>query len=422
MKSDDNLIRVGGVGTGRVFCWAHAAVFPRLLGKARLVGFYDIDPSRTEAARDDYVAKLNAYAEEHPEAAENVKANLAELRVHGSLESLLEQVDVIDVCTTTRGRMDAAVAALEAGVHSMVEKPMARTWTEADRAARAFREKPDVFCQLNDDNAFQPRYLLIRDLLRQDVIGRVQSWWFIRGSGLESTTVLRSQADALSNGGGCLMDYGAHGLAGAWHALGKNYKPVKVETVDIRVRCRDRVLEGQPWVMEVDDNAQFKVLFEDPETGSWLTIFMEASWSGGSIGPTRNKDGTHKRLFLRVEGDRGIVDGGLAEGVKVTHWDGGETLHPLKPPVPGEHRSFYDEIDTFLDCVRTNTPPEIDVHFGAEIIAICDAAYLSAIRGETVTLDELKDFCRSYVNTHGDNVKADEALLMDLLKPYRRSG
>ena len=41
------------------------------------------------------------------------------------------------------------------------------TWTEADRAARAFEVNPAVFCQYNDDNVFDPKYRVLHDLLEQ---------------------------------------------------------------------------------------------------------------------------------------------------------------------------------------------------------------------------------------------------------------
>ncbi len=109
----------------------------------------------------------------------------------------------MDICTTTRGRIPSAVRAFGKGVHSMLEKPMARTWTEAERAVQTFESNPKVFCQYNDDNMYEPKYRILHDLLQQGVIGKVQSLWLIRGSGLDATSVLKSQANGLENGGGC---------------------------------------------------------------------------------------------------------------------------------------------------------------------------------------------------------------------------
>lgn len=67
---------------------------------------------------------------------------------------------------------------------------------------RAFADRPGVFFQLNDDNVFDPKYRLLHDLVAQGAVGRVRSVALARGSRLDSTSVLKSQASALENGGG----------------------------------------------------------------------------------------------------------------------------------------------------------------------------------------------------------------------------
>ncbi|MCZ6680087.1 MAG: Gfo/Idh/MocA family oxidoreductase [Candidatus Poribacteria bacterium] len=418
MKHGDSTIRVGGVGTGRIFQGAHLQIYPQLLDKAHLVGFFDKQPARAKAAYERYTQTLKEYAGAHPESAEAVKANLAQLRCYESLDALLDEVDVVDVCTTTRGKMPTAIRALEKGVHSMIEKPMARTWIEADRASRAFAGTPEIYCQLNDDNVFEPKYLVLGALVRQGQIGNAQSMWLIRGSTLDATSVLKSQASAVENGGGCLMDYGSHGLAAAWHVVGTHLVPVKVDAVRIEVRFPHRVLEGDPFTVEVDDDAHVKILFEDPQSGAWTTIFLEATWSGGEIGPSKEKRGGQNNGYLRIEGDEGVIDGTEADRVTITRWDGGQTIVPIRE-FPSERISFIHEIEGFIDAVRMGKPPEIDVHYGAEVIAICGAAYLSAIRKRAVSLEEFKDFSREYVQKYGDNEQAEAAILTDLLKPYQ---
>jgi predicted dehydrogenase len=292
-------------------------------------------------------------------------------------------------------------------------------WTEADRAARTAANTPGVFLQLNDDNAFDPKYKLLHDLVARGAIGKVQHVSLIRGSDLDATSVLQSQASALDNGGGCLMDYGSHGLAGVWYALGTHLKPTVVEAVQIAVLFPHRVLEGEPCLVEVDDNARIAVRFEDPESGSWVTVFLEATWTGGHIGLGTEKPGGQAGGYLRMIGDEGVIHSASAERITVQRWDGGETVLPLRE-YPGETISFDDEVGGCLEGIRTGTPPKIDVHFGASVIAICGAAYLSALWGRAVTLDEFKEYSRGYVTRYGDNEQADDALILDLLEPYRR--
>ena len=215
------------------------------------------------------------------------------------------------------------------------------------------------------------------------------------------------------------MDYGSHGLAAAWYVLGKRLVPTKVDAVKIAVNFPHRVLEGDPVMIEVDDDAHVKILFEDPQSGSWTTIFLEATWSGGEIGESREKRGGQGNGYLRLVGDNGMIDASESDRITITGWDGGQTVVPLRQ-YPGERISFMEEIEGFIDAVVEAKPPEIDVHYGAEVIAVCGAAYLSAIRKSAVSLEAFKAESRAYLGKYDNYQLAEEALLADLLAPYRR--
>ena len=93
MRNPDGIVRVGGVGTGRIFNWAHTRVYPALLKKAFLTGFHDTSLARAEESRDKYAQTLKKHAEAPREAREAVQANLAELKAYRSLDALLAHVD-----------------------------------------------------------------------------------------------------------------------------------------------------------------------------------------------------------------------------------------------------------------------------------------------------------------------------------------
>ena len=216
------------------------------------------------------------------------------------------------------------------------------------------------------------------------------------------------------------MDYGSHGLAGVWYMLGTHLRVARVEAVRIGVRHRHRVLEGDPFVMEVDDDAHVRFLFEDPATGAWTTVFLESTWCGGEIGLHESKSGGQGDGYLRIEGEDGVIDATGAGEIRILRWDGGETRVPLRE-YPGETISVREEIETCLDSVAQDTRPEFDIEFGADIIAAIGSADLSAVERRAVTLDEFKEFSREYVRDHGDGEEAEVAILNHLLAPYRRS-
>lgn len=106
------MVRLGVVGCGRVF-WKHHAPALRRVKRFQLVGLYDVDASRCEQAAQQF----------------------AEAKAYRSLEELLENpaVDAIAVLTPPVAHADAALAALEARKHVLIEKPLATSVEACDR-------------------------------------------------------------------------------------------------------------------------------------------------------------------------------------------------------------------------------------------------------------------------------------------------
>ena len=99
--------RAGVIGAGSLG-FHHARILRSVPG-AEMVGIYDADPARAAAVS-------------------------AELGVHAfpSREALLEAVDAAVVAVPTTAHAEVALAALDAGVHLLIEKPIAASVEEAD--------------------------------------------------------------------------------------------------------------------------------------------------------------------------------------------------------------------------------------------------------------------------------------------------
>ncbi|HEU0076878.1 MAG TPA: Gfo/Idh/MocA family oxidoreductase, partial [Longimicrobiaceae bacterium] len=106
------LVPVGVVGVGSLG-FHHARILREVAG-ARLAGVFDADPAR--AAR--------------------VGEELG-VRVFPGLEELLEEVEAAVVAVPTTEHATVALAALERGIHLLIEKPIASTLEEADRIVAA---------------------------------------------------------------------------------------------------------------------------------------------------------------------------------------------------------------------------------------------------------------------------------------------
>ena len=99
--------RAGVIGAGALG-FHHARILREVAG-AEMVGIYDADPAR----------------------AATVSAELG-VRAFPTREALLEAVDAAVVAVPTTAHAEVALAALDAGVHLLIEKPIAASVEEAD--------------------------------------------------------------------------------------------------------------------------------------------------------------------------------------------------------------------------------------------------------------------------------------------------
>ncbi len=103
---------IGILGCGRIAA-AHAKAIAMSPDEARLVAVADVDQNRAEAIAD----------------------SMPDSRVMGSLEALLacQEVEAVIVCTPNESHAENTIAALTAGKHVLVEKPMAENANDAAR-------------------------------------------------------------------------------------------------------------------------------------------------------------------------------------------------------------------------------------------------------------------------------------------------
>jgi len=99
--------RVGVIGAGSLG-FHHARILREVAG-AQMVGIFDADPAR----------------------AATVSAELG-VRAFAARDALLEAVDAAVVAVPTTAHAEVALAALDAGVHLLIEKPIAASVEEAD--------------------------------------------------------------------------------------------------------------------------------------------------------------------------------------------------------------------------------------------------------------------------------------------------
>ncbi len=95
---------------------------------------------------------------------------------HGSYEDLVAdpEVDVVYVATPHNVHRPSALLALEAGKHTLVEKPLALNAAQAGEIAEVAHRR-DLFCMEAYWTAFLPKFDVIRQLLGSGVLGEISA-------------------------------------------------------------------------------------------------------------------------------------------------------------------------------------------------------------------------------------------------------
>jgi predicted dehydrogenase len=204
-----------------------------------------------------------------------------------------DDIHIVDIVTPGDSHAELAIAALRAGKHVLLEKPLANTVAEAEAIAAAAAQAGTVTMT---GFVFRrvPAATLARDLVSAGFVGEV---WSVRAAYLQDWLADPSapwvwRLDRALAGSGALGDIGAHAIDLAQFVTGQRIGSVS-GTLATLVPSRD----GKP--VTVDDLALFTARFESGVLGQF-----EAS---------RFATGHRNALRLEVSGARGAIAFDLAD-------------------------------------------------------------------------------------------------------------
>jgi predicted dehydrogenase len=99
----------------------------------------------------------------------------ADCKAHENFEELLanKDIDAVTISTTDVWHADTAMAALQAGKHVYLEKPMARYLGEAFALYDLAKKYPKLSVQIGSQACSDPKWLKARDMIKAGKIGKV---------------------------------------------------------------------------------------------------------------------------------------------------------------------------------------------------------------------------------------------------------
>ena len=319
-------------------------------------------------------AELGAVCDEDPARLASFAPELCFTDGGALLQS--GRVDAVLVATPHYSHVPIGIAALEAGLHLLVEKPVAVHKADAERLLAAAAARPAQVFGAMFNQRTDPRYRRLRALLESGELGSVRriAWtvtdWFRTHAYYASGGWRASWA---GEGGGVLLNQCPHNLDLWWWLFGA---PARV-----RAFCA----LGRHHPIEVEDEVSAFLEYDDGATGTFITSTGEAP-------------GTNR---LEVAAERGRV---VLENGEFTYWRNAQgstefsrtTPHAFARPeawevrlpankdgVGGQHNEI---LANFAATILRGTPLLAPGAEGIHSVELANAMLLSSFRQETIRL------------------------------------
>ena len=353
-----------------------------------ILGCGVIGPHHAKAIAGLESAELVAVADIVPELAEEL-AEEHGCAHYASLEEMLSGVDLDAVCVCTPSGMHAegAIAALEAGKHVVIEKPVDVTLEAADRlieVQRATGGRVAVVSQHRFDSATQA----VHEALARGEFGRLTSgsadvrWWrsqsYYDSGGWRGTWEL--------DGGGVLINQAIHSIDLLQWLMGQ----VVEVTAYTGLIAHERI--------EVEDTAVAILKFANGTLGT--IVATTAAYPGlttriavhGDRGSAIIDDDELTYFHAATEGQEGEAygaGGGENQAEEIMQRYGEAESGPGAGADPGSlSMAHRDQIKDFVEAVRDGREPLVNLEEGRKPLAIIQGIYESARTGGPVRIQE----------------------------------
>jgi predicted dehydrogenase len=289
--------------------------------------------------------ELVAFADTTPARAAAVAARARTGRTAADHRELIGAVDAALVAVPNAWHEPIASELLRAGIHVLVEKPMARTIAECDRMLAASTQGGAVLSVGHDFRHF-PVARFAHDFFAAGLLGPITSVDLRQSAGgrwpYASTAVLSPSA-----GGGVLLDFGVH------------------------------LFDLMLWWLGAIEPIAYR---DDAEGGVESECEAELRLASGA--PVRVELSRSRQLrdTLVVEGERGTIEIGVFEPaiVRLTP-RGGRVLAGTAPDPRFERaplRTVFDrQLADFVAAARTGAPPLVSGVEARRAVAVVEGCY-----------------------------------------------
>jgi predicted dehydrogenase len=297
-----------------------------------------------------------AVVDPNPERALQLTRSFPGVDSYATLQDALPELDAVIIATPPSTHRTLALMAFAAGVHVMVEKPLAttsdhaRTMLEAARAA-------GVVLMVGHTFEYHSAVWKLREMVQSRALGD-----------LYYLDTARLNLGLYQNDCNVLFDLAPHDISILNYVLGT--KPVSVQCWSSRHAHR-----------RLEDVGYLRLNYENPD----VIANVHVSW----LDPCKVRRvtivGSEKMVIFN---DLSVSERPQAD-VDLTQPPMSYRYGDVVAPYVAVNEPLMVEDEHFLDCAISGMHPMTDGENGLAVVEVLEAAQLSALEGRVIRIDEL---------------------------------
>lgn len=364
------MIKIGIVGMGEHIGIAKSHIKAYISHRETdVVALYDIDQNQCKKYKQEF--------------------NLKSANIYTDLNTLLDNVDAISICTPNDTHTIIANKAIAKGVHVLCEKPFSTSCDPIEELIEN-TNKTSLINMVGFCYRGLPCYKYIKNQIDKDFFGQIYYVKMSLGGGRISNENVKREwrMDAKKSGAGALSDFGSHLFDMVDYLLSDKIGKIKQLQVQRETYITHRASETLNEIENVDNddvaiftaksenNTLINLIASRVGAAHELEIYGQKGYMSFNI---NNKDKINVVEKLPTEGLS--TDSKMINIPKKYFLINGEKTSNLFEV------GFYEEIDTFVKSIKSGKNNDRDFSRGLYIQYLLDKSLLSAQTNELVTID-----------------------------------
>lgn len=346
--------------------------------KIGIVGAGSISELHLNAYRNNPHVQIHAVCDLNETRAKLAADKYGATKIYTDYQQMFSEagIDAVSICTWNHSHDFIAIAAVNAGIDVLLEKPLSTSVDAALKIEEAVNTSGQIL-QVGYVRRYDNNALLVKQFAD---LGEFGSFYYARASSIRRIGNPGGWfADKERSGGGPVIDIGVHVVDLCWYLMGRpKVKSISANTynklgnrANVKHLSSYHAADYAAASNSVEDMANALIRFENG-----ASLLLDASFT---LHAKENK------TTIQLYGDKGGVEVDPELSFITEKHD---TILNATPQTDhsGFHvdSAFQNEIDHFIDCVIHRTQPISPVADGVEIMRILCGIYESAAKGEEI--------------------------------------